>query len=189
MYRPDCRKYLSPEILYIPFNPTDSPKGLEQSIKKKSHAKATQGHATGSNSKKNFQIMSPKYSDKRRNPLAQLHAPGSKTDTQLLRFGYDNVRVANSELATEWPSPDCFDTWQVVCCICNSTCKEANVSNLCAQCCCRKTALRISRTCCTSTTRESLAILTSAIAISLNVTIEAFLDFFSQSIAMCDKCD
>ena len=81
VYRPDYRKYLSPEILYIPYKWFAPQTPLKKNIKKSprnSKQKVIQWHALWLNLKKVFQIMFSRYADRRRNPLVQIHAPDSK---------------------------------------------------------------------------------------------------------------
>ena len=74
MYRitlwPDYRKYLSPEILYIPYKWFAPQTPLKKSEKsgKKFQAKAIQGHVPWLNLKKNFQISFSQYANKTSEP-------------------------------------------------------------------------------------------------------------------------
>ena len=77
---PDYRKYLSPEILYIPYKwfAPQTPLKKIRKIRKKFQAKASQRHVTCLNLKKKFQISFSQFANNVGTPFFQIHAQGSK---------------------------------------------------------------------------------------------------------------
>ena len=85
--RPDYRKYLSPEILYIPckwFAPQTPLKKIRKIRGKKIQAKAIQGHVPWLNLKKNFRISFSQYANNVGHPLFRSMRQAQNTDTPAL---------------------------------------------------------------------------------------------------------
>ena len=83
VYRPDYRKYLSPEILYIPYK-WFAPQTPLKKILKKFQARAIQGHVPWLNLKKNFQISFSQYANNVWTPLFRSMRQAQNTDTHAL---------------------------------------------------------------------------------------------------------
>ena len=86
LYRPDYRKYLSPEILYIPYKwfTPQTPLKTIWKIPKKFQAKAIQGHVPCLNLKKIFQIDFSQYANNIGTPLFRSMRQAQNTDTHAL---------------------------------------------------------------------------------------------------------
>ena len=86
MYRPDYRKYLSPEILYIPYKwfAPQTPLKKIQKIPKKFQAKAIQGHVPWMNLKKKIRISFSQYANNVGTPLFRSMRQAQNTYTHAL---------------------------------------------------------------------------------------------------------